>query len=58
LKLEEPGLAERALGIFVTTTLDIADAWLIAKARSGKVNTICSFDQDYRQIPGIELMKP
>ena len=58
LKLEEPEVAERALSIFAGTKLDIADAWLVAKARQGRVKHIYSFDRDFKHVSGIEWIEP
>ena len=58
LKIEERSVAERALTIFASTSLDLADAWLVAKAQLGKIKTICSFDTDYQAMSGIQWMNP
>ena len=58
LRLEEPEVTERALSIFAGTKLDIADAWLIAKAQQGKVKQIYSFDKDFKNVHGIEWIEP
>ena len=58
LKIEDRVVAEHALTVFVSTKLDLADAWLIAKAQLGRVKTICSFDTDYEAVPGIQWMNP
>ena len=58
LKIEDQGVAEQALMIFTSTTLDLADAWLVAKAQLGRVKTICSFDTDYGHISGVQWLNP
>lgn len=58
LKIEERAVAERALTLFASTALDLADAWLVAKAQLGKIKRICSFDNDFQAISGIQWLNP
>ena len=58
LKIEERAVAERAVALFASTSLDLVDAWLVAKAQLGKIKTICSFDTDYEDIFGIQQLNP
>ena len=58
IKLVERLAVETALKIYAESNLDFVDALLIALARNGKTKTVCSFDQDFKNIDGVQWMQP
>ena len=58
VKVEQRVTVLEALDIFATANKDLTDAWLIAKARHGKVKAICSFDAGYKNVPGVKWLEP
>jgi predicted nucleic acid-binding protein len=58
LQMERREVARRALELFASTRLDIAHAWVAARAQLGAIRSICTFDDDFGHIQGIERLNP
>lgn len=58
IRLAERQTVEHALAFYASSKIDFVDCLLIARARLGKVKKVCSFDPDYRSIPGVDWVLP
>ena len=58
INVEQRAVVLDALDLFATANKDLVDAWLIAKARHGKVKAICSFDEGYKNVLGVKWLEP